>query len=72
MISIEQSFLNFASLSPSEKNEFLTMIIKHKDLLHKVFPDAPFITYLVTGQGPEDNPIIIAYKQWVASLRRTL
>jgi hypothetical protein len=68
MISIDQAFLNFANLSANEKIEFLTMIIEHKELLHKVLPDAPFITYLITGQGPEDNPIIMAYKQWLSSL----
>jgi hypothetical protein len=70
---IEQAFLNFSTLSQAEKIEFLTMIIEHKELLHKVLPDAPFITYLVTGQGPEDNPLIQAYAAWVASLlTRTL
>jgi hypothetical protein len=73
MISIEQAFSNFTNLSQAEKIEFLTMIMEHKTLLHKVLPDAPFITYLVTGQGPEDNPMIQAYQAWVGSLlTRTL
>lgn len=72
MISIEQAFSNFTNLSQAEKIEFLTMIMEHKTLLHKVLPDAPFITYLVTGQGPEDNPLILVYKQWIASLNRPL
>lgn len=69
---IEQAFENFAALTVSEKIEFLTMIVEHKDLLHKVLPDAPLITYLVTGQGPEDNPLIQAYKAWIASLTKQL
>jgi hypothetical protein len=67
---IEQAFANFTALTASEKVEFLTMIVEHKELLHKVLPDAPLITYLVTGQGPEDNPLIQAYKAWVTSLTR--
>ena len=69
---IEQAFLNFSNLSQAEKIEFLTMIVEHKELLHKVLPDAPLITYLVTGQGPGDNPLIQAYKAWVASLTISL
>ena len=69
---IEQAFLNFASLTQDEKIEFLTMLVEHKALLHKVLPDAPFITYLVTGEGPDDNPLIQAYKAWIASLTGTL
>jgi len=69
---IEQAFLNFSTLSQAEKIEFLTMIVEHKELLHKVLPDAPLITYLVTGQGPEDNPLIQAYKAWLASLTISL
>lgn len=69
---IEQAFSNFAALSQAEKIEFLTMLVEHKDLLHKVLPDAPLITYLVTGQGPENNPLIQAYKAWIASLTSTL
>jgi len=69
---IEQAFANFSNLSQAEKIEFLTMIVEHKELLHKVLPDAPLITYLVTGQGPEDNPLIQAYKVWIASLTRSI
>jgi hypothetical protein len=69
---IEQAFLNFSTLSQAEKIEFLTMIVEHKELLHKVLPDAPLITYLVTGQGPEDNPLIQSYKAWLASLTISL
>lgn len=65
---IEQAFANFNTLSQAEKIEFLSMIVEHKELLHKVLPDAPLITYLVTGQGSDDNPLIQAYKAWVASL----
>jgi hypothetical protein len=65
---IEQAFANFSALTQAEKIEFLNMILEHKDLLYKVLPDAPLIKYLVTGQGPEDNPLIQAYQAWVASL----
>ncbi len=65
---IEQAFANFNTLSQAEKIEFLNMILEHKELLYKVLPDAPLIKYLVTGQGPQDNPMIQAYQAWVASL----
>lgn len=64
----EQAFSNFSTLTPAEKTEFLNMIIEHKELLYKVLPDAPIFKYLVTGQGPQDNPMIQAYQAWVASL----
>lgn len=65
---MEQAFSNFSQLSQAERIEFLNMILEHKDLLYKVLPDAPLFKYLVTGEGPEDNPLIQAYKAWVASL----
>ena len=65
---MEQAFANYSKLTQAERIEFLNMILEHKDLLYKVLPDAPLFKYLVTGEGPEDNPLIQSYKTWVASL----
>jgi hypothetical protein len=65
---IEQAFANFSALTQAEKIEFLNMILENKELLYKVLPDAPLIKYLVTGEDSEGNPLIQAYKAWVASL----
>lgn len=64
---IEQAFSNFSALTQAEKIEFLNMILEHRDLLYKVLPDAPLIKYLATGEGPDNNPLIQAYKAWIAS-----
>ena len=65
---MEQAFSNFSNLNQAERIAFLNMIIEHKELFYKVLPDTPLFKYLVTGEGPEDNPLIQAYKAWVASL----
>lgn len=64
---IEQAFSNFSALTQAEKIEFLNMILEHRDLLYKVLPDAPLIKYLATGEGPDNNLLIQAYKAWIAS-----
>ena len=55
---------NALALTKDEQDSLFRMLTDYADILTKIIPNAPLLTYIVSGIPQGDNPIIRAYVAW--------